>query len=923
MCAGKHGNTDRFRAQEAQTLNFVQKNKEVMAAPPATRDAECMATNWDIADCQELERRRNDDIPDADDAALEEGGGKSQVSSSTNTKGRESATTPLTRYVNELVEANLASPGCLLQVDQDIKKALDHGLSAMAVHEASIRRDARRYDQQGATNQSGSTATGQSSRMLGSRVGINSSRTNIGGASRTNIGSSRTNIGGSRTNIGGSRTNIGGSRTNIGGSRTNIGGGGSRANVNQGSRQFSMSQSGMLEDDGRGKLPKIAPIDLNTVMAYRQSEKIMRHENLIPQFSIIERAIQQNIYHARHLLYRNFPSLALDEEEKGQKMINALSQHENGTTGTTEDTKNGEEEQDDFLRVEDPSRHGAPDASLSIIEDGHEDPHHSRPTMTTSSSGSNLNAAPTTNLPLVVLWNFVCDLTVGRTVSCMTWNTVNPDLLAVSYGSFNFNKQQDGLICFWSLKNPEFPQQIFRTACGVTSIDFSTLQPNLLAAGHYNGVVAVYDMNKQQQQQPTSSSSTSSTSQDNPILSSDQEGGSHMDAVWQVKWVNKGQERGESLVSISSDGRVTEWSMKKGLSFTNLMLFKRVSSGRSSDTNHSRSKQTSAATKTSGSAKSNSNNTSDGVISRQSSGLCLDFASHDSSVYFAGTEDGVIHKCSCSYNEQYLTSYFGHTGPIYRLALSPFWPSVFLSCSADWTVKLWHQGTPEALLTFHSTDLAHAVFDVAWSPSCPTIFGSVTQDGRIEIWDLETSSLDPVITWYQQTKESGVMTGLEEVLDVDHDVDHHPEESSTRVQCTRLIFAPTSPAVAVGDNHGKVGGDIPHLCISTNGFTSLYSLGHGVSNSSFDDEIAGGHDVEHGALSRETSWGNRFHRANETCDLSRNRRSLGRTHYRPFLLILFYLFHNTTFKRIDTTCTLSIFYLPFLLQRKTGVKTGD
>ena len=29
--------------------------------------------------------------------------------------------------------------------------------------------------------------------------------------------------------------------------------------------------------------------------------------------------------------------------------------------------------------------------------------------------------------------------------------------------------------------------------------------------------------------------------------------------------------------------------------------------------------------------------------------------------YIAGTEEGHIHRCSCSYNEQYLDSYHGHT----------------------------------------------------------------------------------------------------------------------------------------------------------------------------------------------------------------------------------------------------------------------
>ncbi len=37
--------------------------------------------------------------------------------------------------------------------------------------------------------------------------------------------------------------------------------------------------------------------------------------------------------------------------------------------------------------------------------------------------------------------------------------------------------------------------------------------------------------------------------------------------MWEVQWVGKGQKGGENLVSISSDGRIVEWSMKKGLEF--------------------------------------------------------------------------------------------------------------------------------------------------------------------------------------------------------------------------------------------------------------------------------------------------------------------------------------------------------------------
>lgn len=69
----------------------------------------------------------------------------------------------------------------------------------------------------------------------------------------------------------------------------------------------------------------------------------------------------------------------------------------------------------------------------------------------------------------------------------------------------------------------------------------------------------------------------------------------------------------------------------------------------------------------------------EGVISRQASGLSFDFPPGDGATYFAGTEDGLIHKCSVSYNEQYLETYHGHTGPVYRIRCSPFCDRLFLS----------------------------------------------------------------------------------------------------------------------------------------------------------------------------------------------------------------------------------------------------
>ena len=38
-----------------------------------------------------------------------------------------------------------------------------------------------------------------------------------------------------------------------------------------------------------------------------------------------------------------------------------------------------------------------------------------------------------------------------------------------------------------------------------------------------------------------------------------------------------------------------------------------------------------------------------------------------------------------------METYFGHYGPVYKVKWNPFSPSVFLSCSADWTIKLWDE----------------------------------------------------------------------------------------------------------------------------------------------------------------------------------------------------------------------------------------
>ena len=125
------------------------------------------------------------------------------------------------------------------------------------------------------------------------------------------------------------------------------------------------------------------------------------------------------------------------------------------------------------------------------------------------------------------------------------------DLLAVGYGSYEFGAQQPGLICFWSLKSPEYPMRMYHPPAGVTALDFSKQHPNLLAVGLYDGTVAVYDVRGDG---------------DSPALEATHASGKHSDPVWSIKWVEP-SDSVESIVSVSSDGRVTQWSIKKGLEY--------------------------------------------------------------------------------------------------------------------------------------------------------------------------------------------------------------------------------------------------------------------------------------------------------------------------------------------------------------------
>jgi dynein intermediate chain len=97
--------------------------------------------------------------------------------------------------------------------------------------------------------------------------------------------------------------------------------------------------------------------------------------------------------------------------------------------------------------------------------------------------------------------------------------------------------------------------------------------------------------------------------------------------------------------------------------------------------------------------------------------------------------------------------YRAHAGPVTGLHFHPLVGPVdlsdlFLSCSVDWTIKMWRAkpagktGTGvqvvAPLYSFEEAD--DYVYDVAWHPLHPAMFGSVDGSGRFDVWNLNVDT---------------------------------------------------------------------------------------------------------------------------------------------------------------------------------------
>jgi len=229
-------------------------------------------------------------------------------------------------------------------------------------------------------------------------------------------------------------------------------------------------------------------------------------DTMLPAIKIIERLLTQTKYHKQHVAYKNYPPMNLeekfdddDEEDDAKKKggLMALGRRKADERKEEEEKKEEEEVKDDKFSLE----------HLFTFE--------CRET----------TGKPNEDIDVKQLENFDPKSQRARMVSSIDINVQNPDLIVVGYGEYDINctddKQlQNGLLCFWTLKNPKFPERIIRTDHSITCCQFSKKQPHLVACGDSHGNISIFNVRDTESNLPYASS------KDIP--------NKHTDIIWEI-----------------------------------------------------------------------------------------------------------------------------------------------------------------------------------------------------------------------------------------------------------------------------------------------------------------------------------------------------------------------------------------------------
>ncbi|EJF64142.1 WD40 repeat-like protein [Dichomitus squalens LYAD-421 SS1] len=302
----------------------------------------------------------------------------------------------------------------------------------------------------------------------------------------------------------------------------------------------------------------------------------------------------------------------------------------------------------------------------------------------------------------------------NRSITDIDWSPKYPELSCASY---NKNpaalNEPDGIVAVWNLHLLERPEFVFHSQSDVLSVTFSPFHSNLIFGGTYSGQILLWD----------------TRSKHLPVLKTPLSAAGHTHPVYAMQMV--GTQNAHNLITSSTDGTVCSWLVD--------MLAQPQETLELVHAGHNKTSEVSITS--------------------------LNFPDNETTTFWVGTEEGNVYQAN-RYDRagakaglnQY-DVYKGHSGPVMGLHFHPLvgpvdFSDLFLSCSVDWTVKLWRAkslakpstavNNVAPLYSFDEAD--DYVYDVKWHPTHPALFGTVDGAGKFDLWNLNHDTEVPVVS---------------------------------------------------------------------------------------------------------------------------------------------------------------------------------
>ncbi|XP_006462059.1 hypothetical protein AGABI2DRAFT_206221 [Agaricus bisporus var. bisporus H97] len=302
----------------------------------------------------------------------------------------------------------------------------------------------------------------------------------------------------------------------------------------------------------------------------------------------------------------------------------------------------------------------------------------------------------------------------NRSITDIDWSPKYPELSVASYNKNSAAlNEPDGIVAVWNIHLLERPEFIFHSQSDVLSVTFSPFHSNLIFGGTYSGQILLWDTRAKHL----------------PVLKTPLSAAGHTHPVYAMHMV--GTQNAHNLITSSTDGTVCSWLVD--------MLAQPQETLELVHSGHNKTGEVAITT--------------------------LDFPDNETTTFWVGTEEGNVYQAN-RYDRagakaglnQY-DVYKGHAGPVMGLHFHPLvgpvdFSDLFLTCSVDWTVKLWRAkslakpSTSNHLVppiySFEEAD--DYVYDVKWHPSHPAIWASVDGSAKFDLWNLNMDTEVPVVS---------------------------------------------------------------------------------------------------------------------------------------------------------------------------------